>query len=111
MLEKTATPKGDLLVTTTATKKSDGYGWCKQQNYQGSCRTGHYNFFRQTNKPDVIMWIKKAETVKGYVVVKSINLGNYKFSNNVITQFPTAVEAKKWTNKEYAHMFRGVASC
>jgi len=87
------------------TKKADKYGWMKKQIYRGSDRKGHYNFYRHTVNKDITMWITKGETTGEYLVEKSTHLGDYQFENKTITQFKTAVLAKEWVNKEYAHMF------
>jgi len=87
-------------------KKPDKYGWFRQQEYCGSSRKGHYNFYRKTKNLDVTFWINKSETINNtYIVEKSTHLGNYQFQNKVITQFKTATEAKIWVNEEYEHLF------
>lgn len=83
----------------------DKYGWNKQKVYNGTHK-GHCNFYRNTTNPDIKIWIKKAENTEGYLVEKSTHLGNCKFENKVITQFKTAVEAKKWVNTEYQHILK-----
>jgi hypothetical protein len=84
-------------------KKPDGYGFVRQGTYvNGKAR---YDFFRETKNADIIMWVSPARTSIGYIVEKSVRVAPFKHEAKIVAQFDTAVEAKKWVNKEYAHMF------
>ena len=92
--------------------KVNDYGFNRMQQYNGSDRTGKYSFYKKTVNPNVTIWIEPTKSGK-YQVQKSTSKDNYglTFDTQYIAEFGNAVEAQKWVNKEYAHMFEEMAVC
>jgi hypothetical protein len=92
---------------------ADKYGWNKMQarsQFKGNTsKVKKYCFYRETINEDIKMWIEPAKETEGYLVIKTTRDNNKpfneRFTRKFIAQFNTAIEAKEWTNKEYAHMF------
>lgn len=89
---------------SVAYKTPDRYGFMRQGRFIKGKRC--YVFYRDTVNANITMWVSPAQTSEGYIVERSERVGEMDFENKIVAQFPTAVEAKKWVNVEYAHMFK-----